>query len=282
LIDRRSGTPRTIRVPYASVSLTGGIQPEILSARLTRSHLSNGLFARLLFAFPTPRSRRWPERPVDKAVSENYQKVIVELMNIPFESASTSEDPAPKPVDLSPEALQRFRRFVKDFGREQADADTAMVASFAKLEGYAARLALVLHMTRRACGEQLNPWVCDLESMERGITLSRWFAQEAKRVRALVRETPEETDHRHLLDWLHRRGGQATARELSRSNQRRYPTAEAATTVLDRLAASGLGTWTEQPSERSGGRPVRLFSLPKMDPDDGRFCHTQFSGSGPK
>ena len=82
----------------------------------------------------------------------------------------------------SSEARQRFARFVNELGQEHAEQDDALLASFAKLEGYAARLALVLHLARWAAGEAVDPTICDEPSIEAGITLSRWFTNEGPSV----------------------------------------------------------------------------------------------------
>ena len=141
LIEQGSG--RRIDVPCASVSITGGIQPEILAGRLKQPSQSSGLFARLLFAFPQSRPRRWRDASVINDVTEPYYDVVNQLLAIPLIRGPYG-GPLQSPVKLSVEARQRFIQFVQEFGEVQNEAEPGLVASFAKfLEGYAARLALI-------------------------------------------------------------------------------------------------------------------------------------------
>ena len=79
------------------------------------------------------------------------------------EPPNHKEVDSPVLVELSPEAKTRFASFVHEFGREQADVDDALAASSVQWEACAARLALVLHLTRWAAGESVDPAICDLD-----------------------------------------------------------------------------------------------------------------------
>ena len=207
------------------------------------------------------------------------------------EVLSDGKAPTPMLVELSPEAKNRFARFVNEFGREMADAALSglcpkkgsdpeekargsdpffgpslgpqplALSQSDQLEGYAARLALVLHLSRWAAGERVDPAVCDLTSIEHGITLARWFANEARRIQTLLCETPDQIERRRLIEWLDRRGGQASARDLCRSNGRTYPTMEAAEAALQRLAEEGVGAFADYPPGELGGRAFRVLAL---------------------
>ncbi|HEV3438273.1 MAG TPA: hypothetical protein VG122_12995 [Gemmata sp.] len=56
----------------------------------------------------------------------------------------------------------------------------------------------------------------------------------------------------NLLEWIKRRGGKATPRDLQRANARRYPTAQVALLALDTLAGVGLITRSESVPEHGG------------------------------
>ena len=161
------------------------------------------------------------------------------------------------PVTLSPAAQACFADFVNDLGTNQVAADEVLFGWSENLAGQAARLALVLHLARWGAGEQVQQSVCDLISMQRGIALARWFAYEAQRVVTILSLSAERRDQQRLLDWLHRRGGPATARDLCRSNSRKYPTLEAAVSALERLGDTGAAAWVERGAGPQGGRPTR-------------------------
>jgi hypothetical protein len=100
----------------------------------------------------------------------------------------------------------------------------------------------------------------DAESMRRAVTLTEWFKAEARRVYGLLSETDEERDRRQLADWIAKRGGAVTARELQQGH-RQYRTAEDAVAALEDLAEARLGTWQPVPPGSKGGRPYRVFRL---------------------
>ena len=320
-IGRRGKNVDMLQIPYASVSVTGGIQPEILKQRFTKSHLASGLFARLLFAFPPASSRTWSEVEVSASVTSGWSNLL-ELI------AYVNHDPnlQPKIMELAPDAKKRFAQFVNEFGKIQDNADELLAASFAKLEGYAARFALVLHLGRWAdqqmrrqadqqadgsaglgddgqsmetCGQDgrrgqetraeqraprteqkepradqgvpIDPAVCELSDVENGIKLSLWFANETKRVQALLAESEKEKNQRKLINWVQRRGGMTTVRELVRNNKRRYSTVDLARTALTELVEAGHGRWEDR-EMNTPGRPMdRMFVLANCGSDEGSF-----------
>lgn len=85
-----------------------------------------------------------------------------------------------------------------------------------------------------------EPLVLDRVSMEAGITLSRWFGGEARRVYGVSGESEGDRKRRRLAEWISKRGGNVTPRELQQ-NYRAYPTAREAEQALDALVKDGLG-----------------------------------------
>ncbi len=63
-VDRKGGILRTISIPYAAVSVCGGIQPGPLARALGTEHRENGLAARLLLAYPPRKLKRWTEAEI--------------------------------------------------------------------------------------------------------------------------------------------------------------------------------------------------------------------------
>ena len=73
-----------------------------------------------------------------------------------------------------------------------------------KIEAIAARLALVIHLVRFAAND---PTLCDAdhvdgESVAAGVTIARWFANEAERVYGVLQEGDEAADRRELVEWI--------------------------------------------------------------------------------
>ena len=70
---------------------------------------------------------------------------------------------------------------------------------------------------------------------------------------------PDDGEQRRLIEWIERKGGSVTAREVQQGH-RRYKTAQDAEAALEELAAGGLGYWESSPTGQRG-HPTRRFRL---------------------
>ncbi len=256
VIDRKTGIPPTIYVPMASVTVTGGIQPGILRRAIGQEHRDNGLLARLLLAWPPRRPKRWTECDVDPALVKTMGETYDRL----FELAPTKDEDGeltPVLVTMTPEAKALFVTFANAHGAEQMELEGDLAAAWSKLEGYAARLALVHHLTRWAANEVDDDGILDATSMAAGIELSRWFAAEARRVYGALEETEEDEDLHNLLKLIQTNDGEMTARELAHRS-RKYRGCGAAEDALEALVKKGAGHWK---NVATGGRSARVFRL---------------------
>jgi hypothetical protein len=266
LVDRKTGDKTTIHVPRAAVCIAGGIQPDALRRCLTPEFYSNGLAARLLLAMPPKRVKQWTEADIAHNTLEAMDKLFHELLSFQ-PSKDIDGDPEPVDVALTEGAKAAWVKFYDAHAKEQAELGGDLSAAWSKLEGYAARLALVVHCIRQAAGEDVDAWRCDAESMASGIALAEWFGVEAKRVYGALAETEEGRARRLLVEVIQAKGGRVTVRELSRSS-RLYPRASDWETALDELAEAGIGRWENTPAGPEGGRPGRAFRL-LAEPIDG-------------
>jgi hypothetical protein len=153
-----------------------------------------------------------------------------------------------------------------------------MAAAWSKLEEYAARLALVVHYVRWAAGAVADETRLDLASMDAGIALAEWSKHEARRVYAMLDESDAERDQRRLVEWIDRKGGTVTARDVY-TGCRWLRGPGAAEAALEELVKAGRGNWEESPAGRRG-QPTRRFVLPSLSacqhvssiPDSGAGC----------
>ncbi len=172
---------------------------------------------------------------------------------------------SPVYISLTPEARELWVPFFNGHHQELAEHTGDLAAAYAKLEQYAARLALIIHCVKQASREpsMYDPNEVDADSMAAGIALVQWFKREAKRVYRMLSESGAEREEREQLDdqyrlkkWIQDRGGEVTVPEVQRGN-RRYETAEDAKAVLDQLADSAYGEWSvESPSRKVVERNV--------------------------
>ncbi len=258
IVDRK--TSGTIYVPCASVSIAGGIQPAILERSLGQQHRDNGLLARLLIAHPPRRAKHWTETTVTQSLDAAMTAVFDRLYSIEPD-LDEDGDPQPRLLPLNAEAKRIWITFVNEHGQEQLQYVGDEAAAWSKLEGYAARLALVIHCVRAAADDRdlEDTEIIDRESVESGIRLSRWFADEALRVYQAIGEDDEDRDRRHLVELIERHNGQMTVRQWQRL--RSHKRSADAQSELDSLVEADFGQWDTAPPGPKGGRPTRRFVL---------------------
>jgi hypothetical protein len=260
IVDRKTGTPRTIHVPQAAVCVAGGIQPAILQRALGLEHRESGLAARLLLTCPPRRAKRWTEADIDPAAEAGLARLFDRLYELQPAAADDGE-PRPVLVRLSPEAKTAWKAYYNAHAVEQADLTGDLAAAWSKLEEGAARLALVVHFARWAADDPklASADRVDVASMTAGIALAQWFKHEARRVYAMLGETETDRDQRRLVEWIERKGGAVTAREVQQGCRwlQEPGTAEAA---LEELVKAGRGTWEQSPAGQRG-QPTRRFRL---------------------
>jgi hypothetical protein len=279
-VDRKSGQ-RTIHVPRASVCIAGGVQPKALVAALIgrfqsqdaapemskpdKEHFDNGLAARLLFAMPPRRPKRWTEDELPQSTETALETLVGRLLALDMPE-DENEQPQPRDIPLSSKGKRAWIEFYNAHACEQAEMAGDLAAAWSKLEGYAARFALLVHLVRAESGDTtlVNAGAVDEQSIVAGVTLSRWFGDEAARVYAEIggdAETPEAREQRELLRIIRDRGGEITVRGLMQASRRYRSSAEEAEAALRRLVTAEIVDVWEDTHDRRGGRPVLVFTL---------------------
>jgi hypothetical protein len=262
-IDRKTGDRPYLFIPHAAVSVIGGIQPGVLRSVLSPERFASGFASRLLLVMPPVRPKVWSEADIPEDVEAELAAVFDQLLNLQMEP-NDEGDLVPASVPLQRAAKDCFARYA-DKWNETMPEDDNVRATFAKLEGGAARFALILHCVRVVSGDARNPAAISVEDMEAGIVLARWFGFEAERVYAVLAGGDLETDRQELQRWVIAHGGSATARDLQRAKPKRYAKGEDAEAALQDLVDEGRGSWHSVDAGADGGRPKRLFVLGAND-----------------
>ncbi len=261
LVDRKGSTAGPIYVPRASLCITGGIQPGPLRKALGSEHRESGLAARMLMAFPPRVKKQWSEETISPEVQQAYAALFDRLLTLEM-AVGENDRREPVCMELSGEARARFIEYY-DRHNEEAVAFTGDLASaWSKLEETAARLALIIELVKwAASGRNQVPQEVSAESMEEAIGLAEWFKRETKRIYAVVfasESAAQVTVREQLIQWLARRGGEASAREV-RQGCRSLRGAGLAEAALEDLVGSGAGNWVEVEGRNGqGGRRFRL------------------------
>lgn len=267
IVDRKTGDRKHYFIERAATSITGGIQPQVLARAFTPDLLDAGGGARLILAMPDKKKKHWTDIEIAHEVEEAYVNVLDRLLALDFDVQDG--DSIPYALQLSPDGRTAWIAYYESWAQEQFAAEGELAAAFSKLEGYAARFALLHHVVTHLALDTSDRRPVGSLSIEAGITLAHWFAGEARRIYATLTESDDQRNARRLVEWIHARGGKTTTKQLQKSNSRKYPTAEAAIAALDGLATAGYGQWVDRPIDSRGGRPTQDFVLhPTTDDTD--------------
>ena len=245
--DRKTGT-RLTHVPCPFVCVTGTIQPGVLRKALGTDHFENGLAPRLLLAMPPRNQKQYVEPNISDALQRTVDAVLDRMRSLPM-NLDENGFPAPTMLPFAPDAKQAWENFVNEWGAESFLLTGDDAAAAAKLECYGARFALILFLTRWACGDPSANGPVDLRAVQDGVRLVRWFSRETKRVYQRLRESPGEQMARAAWRVIEQKGWIITARELYRAT-RLIKGPDEANRFLDSLVQAGRGVWEQSGKTR--------------------------------
>jgi hypothetical protein len=261
-VDRKTGDQRATHVARALVNITGGIQPDILRNALTRENFSNGMAARLLFTMPPKRPRTWRDDDLSDLAVADLERLCERLHSL---QADEQGDPIELPLDA--DAMPLWVDFYNAHGAELHDKQGDEAAAWSKLECYAARMALLLHLLWWAEDDSpvVDQWAIAGDSMARAIQLVEWFKYETRRVYCPFSETEIDRRLRKLCEYVESHGGVAKLRDIQRAMG--YAHADDVRADARMLEHAHIGT-VEQITRASGGRPSKCFRLTVGDDTD--------------
>jgi hypothetical protein len=212
LVDRKKTHdegPLYVRQPY--ISVIGGLTPEKLKTlrgdRSRQKAEQDGFMDRLLFSHPSePRvvAENWSN--VSKESLNQLGEVLTALREVQGASVQDEKGGArsrPWIVKLTDDAKKVWQKFTADHAveRNADDFPDHLAGPWAKLKGYAGRLALILHYIRQVCKETDSEDV-DGESMSRGVTLANYFKDHARKVYAVMDADPRVAAARKVVRWI--------------------------------------------------------------------------------
>jgi hypothetical protein len=207
--------PVRVRKPF--VGVIGGLAPDNLPVLRGdgrrpgrgRGEARDGFLDRVLLSYPQElpaAEENWAN--ISAATSGQLAEVFAELRKlemVPVQDGLKVSGARPYLVALSPGGREVWQRFTRLLAAERNadDFPPPLCGPWAKFRGYCARLALVVHFLRWACGEvagDVGP--VDAESMKRAAALVEYFQGHARKVYATIETDPKVADARHVLGWL--------------------------------------------------------------------------------
>jgi hypothetical protein len=253
-VDRRTDK-RHHRIWQPRVCITGGIQPKVLRRALTEDFFERGLPARFLFAYPPFRQDKWSEATIPDDLRAAALKIFSEIWLLQHEK-DDSGNPRPALLRLDPDAKAVFVEFYDECGAAALEADEHGEAAYCKLTAYGARLALIGQLARKPEAKVVTG-----DTMKAACDLARWFGNEAMRIYAELAETRDQREQRELIEFVQRRGGTASEREVRQCFTRLKNDKLGTDRELSALVKAGIGKWELVDHGGGRGRPTRKFRL---------------------
>jgi hypothetical protein len=215
----------------------------------------DGFIHRILFAMPATRALEWTDEDVDQETHGEYAKVVQGLQALSGEAVV---------MHFTREGKATWREWITGHYDEMnaLDFPSALRGPWAKLEGYCARLALILQLTRAMCrAGTVRDDVVDEASVAGAATLvDGYFKDHTRSVYSRLHESPHDRRVGLALQWITRHGGEVSARELLTYKVAGCSTAREVEALLADLVERGLGTVRKE-SPPGGGRIRKVFRV---------------------
>ncbi|MCK4340806.1 MAG: DUF3987 domain-containing protein [Phycisphaerae bacterium] len=263
-IDRKSGRG-TYFVERSAVSVLGTTQPSTLSRIFGTAEREAGLLARVLLAYPPDRPALWTEAALSDDVAGTWRDLLAALLALPA-GVDDVGDPRPRFIPIGKDARALWVEWHDRHARELVDiGNDDLAAHYAKLKGACARIALLFACVEMAAGGDAGAYI-GADAMRRAIDVTEWFKSEGRRVYAVLSDSDEGRERQQLVEWIERRGGSLTIRELTHGVYRYRSRSNEAKAALDELVKAGHGSWEYPRPGPQGGRPSRRFTLNEQPP----------------
>ncbi|MFT4593577.1 MAG: hypothetical protein ACI9JK_001289 [Phycisphaerales bacterium] len=251
-VDRK--TSGRLHVETAAVSITGGIQLQILNRVMRDEQFENGMMARFLLAHPPAEASVWSEDCIPEEVINQVDRLIKEMFCF-----TPLMDGSPIKMSFNDEAKKIWIQFYNQHNIDTRSQKTdSMKAVFSKLEGYAARIALIFHCIRWCHqSDDIDQLHIDSVSLNSAIELVSWFAGETNRIYKMMQDSKEDKGMRSHWNWIleHQVDGAVVVRDFYRA---RNLDSEKADEVMLMFEMDGLGQCLYRNTE---GRASRVFEV---------------------
>jgi hypothetical protein len=163
-INRKGKDPVRITRPF--LSIVGNIPPDMLGELADKRGRENGSVDRILFAFPDPILVKWTYETPDPKSEKQFVEACLTIGRLPNAE-----------LKLNTLARAEFAAWYDEHNRSH----DGPAGSWAKMDGYCARIANIIHHLRFAFGEIKSRDEVDVESVRRAIELIDYFKNHARR-----------------------------------------------------------------------------------------------------
>jgi hypothetical protein len=232
IIDRKGNAENVpIRVPHPFLCVVGGMVPDMVGSFCDEKGRHDGFLDRILFAYPdqVPKTD-WHEDGIPDEAMTEWSQVVGRLQarEMRIENLRTM----PHVVQFMPEGKEAWAAMIDAHRAEQRSADfpQSLSGPWAKLDQYAGRLTLILHMLGLAADplrdQSVIPDVTSRTVRDAGRLLA-YLRSHTRRVheamKASARGEEGSDDVQTILKWLFRHRPESfSLRDLTRDLARTF------------------------------------------------------------
>ena len=194
-------------IPLPVLSIVGGLTPSSLPS--LHGGNEDGFLSRFLISCPDKRKQTYSDIGVSEGAQYAWQIFIKSLWNIEPETNGGGVW-MPATVKLSSEAHELFKKFYNDI-HTVIDSETLpslFRGSFSKAPSQAARIALVIHLGRQACGEEASSSLVSADCMDAAIQVTSYFLGHLTALESGFNAGASRAEgiRQKILGWLKRHG----------------------------------------------------------------------------
>jgi hypothetical protein len=217
----RKGAREPIIIPQPCVSIIGGLTPDMLPT--IKSAGDDGWLDRILFAYPEPiPADDWTEDVIPDGLLDDWIEAVVRLWHRPM---TRDENGRLRPfyVGMTDSAKALWKEWINAHRAETKDADfpRSLLGPWSKLEGFAARIALILSQLHAAYAGDLDPRPPDIDALDLwgARKLTNYFKAHFRRARAdLLRRSDMPDDAEAMVKWFRHSGRESFSERDAKLN----------------------------------------------------------------
>jgi len=214
-VDRKKDGYAVADTP--SLSIIGGIQTDIIRQTIKSEpdFLTTGFGARFLMAYPPAEPILWNSNEPDVDAVSSYAALIDRILSYRLKFRPDE----PGIITLTPEAKELIFDFQNRHASESLNVSDGGVRTVMNKAGmHAARLCLNLHIIEHA-EKDMDPLTpVSPETMQRALSLTEWFLNEAYRIYAMLRQKEQVDSEADIIyAKIKQHGGESTVRKLKDS-----------------------------------------------------------------
>jgi hypothetical protein len=250
IINRKSNpAPTMIENPF--VGVVGALPPDMLGQLSAAGGAADGFIDRILFAYPDPLPPAYRQEGTDPALGKELCSIFDAIWNLQPDVNETGKE-IPRVVTLDEPAVTTWCQWMEAHHEEQKHPDFPenLRGPWAKLEGYCARFALIMHTLYHVCDGK-DDWQIDRDSVACAWSLIDYFKSHVRRVYPKLRATQEDRQVATALKWVRRQEPNThgvisvTARQLLTNHVAGIKKAAQAKDLLRDLEDRGFGNTRE-------------------------------------